>query len=613
MMSYQKTILYIDLTTGQITRQSLDLSLVKKLIGGKGLAAAILYKELPPKIDPLSSENVLIFSTGPLTGTVAPAQKGIVVSKSPLTGTFCDSYFGGFFSQELKYAGYDVLVVKGRAEKTSYIWIYDDHTEIKNGTHLQDFTITQTNLAVKKELGNNKVKIACIGPAGERLVRFACIGCDHRQAGRGGLGAVMGSKNLKAIAVHGTNPIEVANPTEFINAAKELHKNLVESEDVQAAWTKYGTAGSVDFANSQGFYPTRNFQDSIIKGGEKLSGGVQSKSIYFRRVACFSCPIRGGHLSMIKNGPFTGTVVDGVEYETTGLLGANCGITDLDTVTYANYLCDEFGLDTISTGAVIGFFMELFEKRILSSKNFQGLNPKFEDCEAMLGLIKRIAYREGIGNLMAEGVKCASEKIGGRAIDFAIHIKGLETPAWPPRGAPGMALALATADRGGCHARGWTIGYEVEGIPGPSGTVERLSLEGKAEIVKWEQDWLAAVCTLPGCDFTRTSLQPEQYAKLLSLATGWNVDANEFLKIGERAWTLTRMFNIREGFTRKDDVLPKRFMEEPLPSGPAKGHRVTSNDLTNLLDNYYKLRGWNSDGKPTKEKLAELELVDLVT
>jgi aldehyde:ferredoxin oxidoreductase len=591
----------------------LDLSVARRLVGGKGQAAAILYKELPPKADPLGPENIFIFSTGPLTGTLAPAQKGIVVSKSPLTRTFCDSYVGGYFSQELKYAGYDALVLTGKAEKLSYIWIDNEHVEIKNASHLQGLTITQTALAVKKELGDNEVKTACIGPAGERLVRFACVGCDYRQAGRGGLGAVMGSKNLKAVAVRGTKPVEVANPKEFVKAARKLHKALVESEAVRATWTEYGTAGSVDFANSEGFFPTRNFQDGSIRGAEKLSGRIQSKAVRFRKVACFSCPIRCGHLLMIKKGPYAGTVVDGVEYETTGLLGANCGITDLDAVAYANYLCDELGLDTISTGGVIGFFMELFEKGILTSEDFQGVNPKFGNSKAVLELVERIARREGIGDLMAEGVKQASEKIGGRALDLAVSIKGLETPAWPPRGAPGMALALATADRGGCHERGWPIAYEVEGIPGPSGTVERLSLKGKAEIVKWEQDWLTAVCTLPCCDFSRTGLQPEHYAELLSLATGWKGGADEFMKLGERVWNLIRMFNIREGFTRKDDCLPKRFTGEPLPSGPAKGHKVTSDDMTKLLDEYYELRGWNREGEPTREKLIELELTDLVT
>lgn len=610
---YCGTLLYVDLTDGCVAKQPLDPLLAKKLIGGKGLCSAIMYKELTPNVDPLSPRNVLIFSTGPLTGTVAPSQKGVVASKSPLTGTFCDSYFGGYFIQELKYAGYDAVVIKGKAERNSYIWINDDYTEIGDASHLRGFTTTQTNIAIKREINDSRAKIACIGPAGERLVRFACIECEpQRQAGRGGIGAVMGSKNLKAIAIRGTNPVNVANPDDFLDAARQMHKTLIESESVRVSWTSYGTSGSVDFANLEGFYPTKNFQDGHIKGGERLSGMSQSKSLWIKRLACFSCPIRCSSLSLIKKSPFAGTVVSGIEYETTGLLGANCGVTNLDVVAYANYLCDELGLDTMSTGGVIGFFMELFERQILTSKDFQGLTPNFGNCKAMLELIKRIVNREGIGHLMAEGVKRASEKIGGEARDFAIHIKGLETPAWPPRGAPGMALALATADRGGCHERGWPILYEVEGVPTPSGRVlERLSLEGKAEVVKWEQDSLAAVDTLICCDFSRTGLMPEHYAELLSLATGWTINAKEFLKIGERVWNLTRMFNVREGFTREDDGIPRRFMEEPLPSGPAKGHRITSDDLNKLLVDYYRLRGWNSNGIPTTEKLAELELTEI--
>lgn len=610
---YCGTILYVDLTYGRATEQLLDPRVARKLVGGKGLCAAILHKEMSPGINPLDEKNILIFCTGPLTGTIAPSQKGVVASKSPLTGTFCDSYFGGHFVQELKYAGYDAVVIRGKAEKLSYLWIDNDRVEIRDASHLKGFTTARTNIAIKRELDGGEVKIACIGPAGEKLVRFTSIECDiQRQAGRGGLGAVMGSKNLKAIAIRGTNSVKVANPHEFFNIARQMHKILIESEAVQASWSRYGTSGSVDFANTQGFYPTRNFRDGHIEEGERLSGVSQSKLLWIKKESCFSCPIKCSSLSFIRKGPYRGTVVSGVEYETTGLLGANCGITDPEVVVYANHLCDEFGLDTISTGNVIGFFMELFEKQILTSEDFQGLNPKFGNCEAMLGLIKRIAYREEIGNLMAEGVKRASEKIGGRALDFAIHIKGLETPAWPPRGAPGMGLALATADRGGCHERGWTIGYEVEGIPGPSGAVERLSLEGKAEIVKWEQDCLAAVDTLIGCDFSRTGLMPEHYGELLSAATGWDIGADEFMKIGERVWNLTRLFNVREGFTRKDDDIPRRFKEEPLPSGPAKGHMIRSNDLNKLLDDYYRLRNWDSNGAPTKEKLVELELIEFL-
>ncbi|MEM3421477.1 MAG: aldehyde ferredoxin oxidoreductase family protein [Candidatus Hadarchaeum sp.] len=610
---YCGKILEVDLSSINIVKRSVDPNVVRKLVGGKGLAAWLLYKMVKPGIDPFDEQNVLIFATGPLTGTIAPSQRGLVCAKSPLTGTFSDSYFGGHFIQELKYAGYDALVVKGRAERLSYLWIDDDHVEVKDATTLKGQDTTQTNVSIKRELGDSRVKVACIGPAGEKKVRFALIDCDvKRQAGRGGLGAVMGSKNLKAVAIRGTGPVEVARPQEFFEIAKKFHRILIESEAVQAVWSRYGTAGSVEFSNMQGFFPTKNFQDGHIENGERLSGLSQSKLLWLRRAACFSCPIICSAISVIRNGPYSGTVLDGIEYETTGLLGANCGLTDPEVVAYANHLCDELGLDTITAGGVIGFTMELFERRIWRHPELEALRLRFGNAEVVLELIRKIAYREGVGDLLAEGVKLVAEKVGGSAKDYAIHIKGLETPAWPPRGSPGMGLALATADRGGCHERGWPVGYEVEGIPGPSGPVERLSLQGKAEIVKWEQDWFAAVDTLVGCDFSRTGLTPEHSAQLLSAATGWDISADEFLRIGERVWNLTRMFNVREGFTRKDDDLPRRFKEEPLPFGPAKGHMVSSSDLNRMLDDYYKLRKWDSNGVPTKEKLAELGLEEFL-
>ncbi|MGQ9787726.1 MAG: aldehyde ferredoxin oxidoreductase family protein [Candidatus Hadarchaeaceae archaeon] len=610
---YRGKILEVDLSSGNVVKHSLEPNVARRLVGGKGLAAWLLYKMVEPGTDPFDEKNVLIFATGPLTGTIAPSQRGLACAKSPLTGTFSDSYFGGHFIQELKYAGYDALVVKGKSENLSYLWIDEGQVKIEDATSLKGQDTTQTNVSIKRELGDSRVKVACIGPAGEKKAKFALIDCDvKRQAGRGGLGAVMGSKNLKAVAIRGTGSVEVAKPQEFFELAKESYRILIESEAVKAVWSRYGTAGSVEFSNMQGFFPTKNFQDGHIENGDKLSGLSQSKLLWLRRAACYSCPIICSAISVVRKGPYSGTVLDGIEYETTGLLGANCGLTDPEVVAYANYLCDELGLDTITTGGVIGLAMELFERGIWNSPELGALKLRFGNGGAVLKLIRMIAHREGVGDLLAEGVKRVAEKIGGRAKDFVIHIKGLETPAWPPRGSPGMGLALATADRGGCHERGWPVGYEVEGFPGPSGPVERLSLEGKAELVKWEQDWLAAVDTLIGCDFSRNGLTPEHSAQLLSAATGWEIKTDEFLRIGERVWNLTRMFNVREGFTRKDDDLPRRFKEEPLPSGPAKGHMVSASDLNRMLDDYYRLRKWDSDGVPTREKLAELGLEEFL-
>jgi aldehyde:ferredoxin oxidoreductase len=598
--------LLINLSEEKIRKEPLDLGIARKLIGGKGLFGKILFDRLKPKIDPLKSENILIIGTGPLTGTLAPSNRSVVITKSPLTNTFLDSYFGGVFGQELKFAGYDGIVVEGKAEKLSYIWVDDDYVELRDARHLQNLETGITSVRIKNELGDNTIKVGCIGPAGERLVRFACIDFDiHRQAGRGGAGAVMGSKNLKAIAVRGTKNIEVANPEALKETAKKANKALKENP-----LTELGTAGTVSWSNEQGFFPARNFQDQAFKHALKLSGEMQRVRLWIKRRACFACPVRCTSISMLRKGIFSGIIVDGIEYETCGLLGGNCEIGDPEDVAYANYLCDELGLDTISTGNIIGFVMELFQKKLLS-KEVVGLEVKFGDSNTQIELIKMIATREGFGDILADGVMRAAQQVGRDTEEFAIHIKGLETPAWPPRGSPGMGLALATADRGGCHQRAWPIGYEL-GSPTPYGeTLARLALEGKSKIVKWEQDFLSTLYSLVECEFSRSALNINHFCELLNAVTGWDINAGEFMQIGERIWNLTRIFNVREGFTRAQDTLPERFMKEPLPSGLAKGHIITTQDLNKLLDEYYHLRGWNEYGIPTLEKLKTLELDDI--
>jgi aldehyde:ferredoxin oxidoreductase len=417
----------------------------------------------------------------------------------------------------------------------------------------------------------------------------------------------MGSKNLKAIAVRGTHSLEVANLNALIKAVREAHIALKENP-----YTSFGTAGFVNFANDQGFYPWRNFKDQAFKEADKLAGETQRDRIWIKRRACYACPIRCAYISMLKSGAFSGIIVDAIDYENTGMLGGNCDISNVEAVAYSNYLCDELGLDAISTGNVIGFVMECFQKRLLAKEDV-GSEVKFGDAKAQIELIKKIAMREGFGDVLAEGVFRASQHIGKSSEDFAIHIKGLETPAWPPRGSPGMGLALATADRGGCHQRGWPISYEL-GDPTPYGeTLDRLSLKGKPKIVKWEQDFLSTLYSLVECEFTRSKLTINHYCELLSAVTGWNITEDEFMRIGERVWNLVRIFNIREGFSRIHDTLPKRFMAEPLPSGPVKGHLISPLDLDKMLDEYYILRGWDKEGIPTQETLTRLGLADLET
>jgi len=606
---YAGKILYIDLTKSKVNSKSIDTGVAKKFIGGKGLAAKLLYDLLQPKIDPFSPDNILVFATGPVNGTIWPGNKNIVATKSPLTHIYMDSYFSGGFGPELKYAGYDALVIKGKADKPIYLSIDDANVEFRDASHIWGKTTYETYKIVKEELRDDTVKIVCIGPAGENKVRFACIDADiHRQAGRCGGGAVMGSKNLKAIAVRGSGEVEVAKFDELLNLAREFTKTLKETPDTKG-YSELGTPACLPLADDEALWPYKNWQDQVFKNASnQYRGETQRDRIWIKHRSGFGCPMFCEKVAVIKKGSHVGEILHGIEYETSGLLGASCGYADLDALAYANLLCDYYGLDTISTGAVIAFAMECNERGILTKKDVNGLELKFGNYEVVHKLIELIAFRRGFGNLLAEGVKRVAERIGKSSEKYAIHVKGLETPAWGVRGAPGMALQYATVDRGGCHQRGWPITYEF-GVALPDGsTVERLSLEGKAKCSKWEQDYTSALGTLIQCDLTRYSIDPKYFYTALSLVTGWNIDYNEFVKIGERIWNLIRMINVREGITRKDDTIPKRFMEEPLPSGPAKGHRVTSEDLNRMLDDYYQLRGWDTEGKPTKAKLLELGL-----
>lgn len=610
--SYAGAFLFVDLSKEKVYKKPLRVDFARKYLGGKGFGAKILFDSTKPQIDPLAPENLLMYMTGPLTGTLAPSNRYCTVTKSPLTGTFCDSYAGGHFGQELKFAGYDGLIVMGKSKEPCYIWIDDDDIKIKPANHIWRLDTYETYRAIKEELGDESVKISCIGPAGENLVRFALIDCDfHRQSGRGGTGAVMGSKKLKAIALRGTKGITVADLEAFVNAVHEAYDALNESEDVQE-YRSYGTPGFVLFSNELGFYPTRNFQDGVFEKAEALSAEAQSKRLWIREVGCFACPIHCSRICVIRRGSHAGTICDIVEYETTAFLGSNLGIDNLEEVAYNGLLCDKLGIDTISLGNILGFAMECYQKGLITKKDTNGIELEFGNPKSVTELIKKIAYREGIGNILAEGTMRAAKKIGKGAKKYAVHIKGLECPGWDPRGAPGFGLGLATADRGGCHMRGWTIGYETSGS-GPKGQpLEQMSTHGKAEVVIWENDYTSVIYSLVLCDFTRgikRGMTPKLFAKLLSTATGWNVNEDDLMKYGERTWNLARCFNVREGFTRKDDKLPTKF-KEPLPSGPTRGHMFQDEVFNKMLDDYYTRRGWTKGGIPTKKKLIELGLED---
>ena len=602
---YAGKILRVDLSRRKVDTVEVTRDFALTFIGGKGFGAKLLYDGVEAGVDPLSPENKLIFATGPLTGTLAPSSsKFEVVTKSPLTGIFLNSDCGGFFGSELKYAGYDVLVVEGAAEKPSYLWINDGNVEIRDASHLWGMKIGETFEALKRDLGEKDLKAACIGPAGEKLVKFSnIIATVTRAAGRGGSGAVMGSKKLKAIAVKGSRDLKIYDVTGFVEAVREAYE-ICKGGALKIV-APLGTPAALPIANDKGVLPIRNFQrDTQPNLGVKL-GPETMKKYVFRSIACSGCPARCGKVSVIVRGKYAGTIVEGPDYETLYSLGAVCGVEDFEVVVKANELCDEFGVDTISTGVAIAFLMECFEKGLVSEKDV-GLKVSWGSPETLLTLIEKISLREGVGDLLAEGVKRASERLGGEASKYAMHVKGLELPGWEPRALQGTGLGYATSDRGACHMRA-----QVHPLEAIFGTLDPTSTQGKPEIVKRNQDLMAVLdslglCAIPGLGLWRSpDREMEVFSLLLQKLTGLEFTEEILWRAGERIWNLTRMFNVREGLTRKDDTLPERILSEPIVEGPFKGHTCA---LGEMLDRYYEVRGWDRQGIPTDSKLRELGL-----
>ena len=583
-------ILRVDLTSGKVSIEELDENFAKKFVGGRGLGVKILYDELEPKIDPLSPENKLIFATGPVTGTRAPTSgRHCVVSKSPLTGTIFDSHSGGFWGPELKFAGYDGIIIEGRMKKPVYIWIVDKQVEIRDASDIWGLDTHKTTEKLVKET-DSKAKVACIGPAGERRVLISAIINDkHRAAGRGGLGAVMGYKQLKAIVVRGTGKVNIANEGEFDEIYDESRVVIRKHPITDKSLPTLGTAVLVNIVNEYGMYPTRNFQEGVFEDAEGVSGEKITETILVGRRACYACPIGCGRIT--KTSKKEG---EGPEFETLWAFSAQCGVNDLILVTHANYLCNELGLDTISTGNTIGCAMEMSQKGFLKEK------IEFGDAEKLVELVKKIAFKEGVGKELSEGSKRFAEKHG--CPELAMQVKGLELPAYDPRGAQGHALAYATSNRGGCHLRAYLIGPELLGTPA---LVDRTKPEGKADLVRNFQNLFSTIDSMILCVFTSFALNPYHYAKFMTAVTGLEYSGKDLMTIGERIWNLERLFNIREGFGRSDDSLPPRFLKTPLPEG---GSRERTVFLEKMLGEYYSLRGWDDRGIPLKSKLEELGL-----
>ncbi len=606
--AYAGNVLHIFLPEAKTRCEELDEKEAKLFLGGKGLGAYILYKNLEPHVDPLSEKNLLIFATSPLTGTIAPTgNRFCVVTKSPLTGTFLDSHCGGPFGIGMKEAGFDALVISGEADELSLLILEDGKASLMGAKDLEGMTTLETEERVRKKLGDS-FKVACIGPAGERKALIAGVFSEMRAAGRGGAGAVMGSKRLKAIAVRGEESVKVHDPKAFERAAWRAHRMVRMHEVTARHLPMYGSDNILETINESGALPTRNFQEGTFESASDISGTEWRNKLWIRDTGCSRCPISCAKVSKIEKGQNGMSFMEGPDYESIWALGALCGIGEKEAIARANLLCDLYGIDTISTGNSVAYAMECYEKGLLNGDDVDNLDMRFGNSLAMLELVEKISKGSGVGKLFENGVKRASENLYAKKGDvaclrFAMHVKGMELPGYDPRAAQGMGLGYATSDRGGCHLRAYTAGQELLGYGGGSNP---RRTEGKARLVIEKQNEKAVVDSSGICFYAFFAITLKEVRALLEAATGFEFGSSKNLeKVGERIYNLTRLFNVREGFRSSDDTLPERLLSEPMSSGPAKGLVV---NLGPMLKEYYQLRGWDEEGVPTKEKLVELGL-----
>ncbi len=611
-------ILRVDLSERKIWEEDIREDWARKYLGGAGLATRHLYDEVPKGIDPLGPDNLLIFMTGPLAGTAsASARRYSIVAKSPLTGIWGHGNSGGSFGPALKRSGYDGIIFKGISPEPVYLTIESGKAELRDAKHIWGKTVSETEDQIQRDLGRD-FTMSSIGPGGENLVRYAAImNNKHRAVGRCGLGAVMGSKQLKTVACKGKIPINLANKDLFRKTAKK-QMELLDESILKVGFEAFGTNMVSDMVNARGGYPTRNWQEGEFDDIEEVNGQALTDKVLVSEVRCFACPIACGRGTEIKEGPWKGHKGEGPEYETTNTFGAMSGVSDLNAITMANYLCNEYGLDTISAGSTIAFAMECFEKGVLTREQTGGIEIKFGDPNLVVELVEKIARREGVGDLLAEGTKVMSERLGHGSDHFAMNVKGLELPAYDPRAAKICGLAYVTANRGGDHITAYIEGPTF--IDTPFLLVEDSKIEDpfvanpqEAKVVVDLENALTVFDSIGGCKFMGILLKAEDYVDLIANATGWDFGVDAFRKTGERIYNLMRAFCVREGITREHDTLPRRLMEDPLPSGPAQGMVIEKDTLEMMKDAYYEFRGWDKKtGIPTPEKLHELGLDDLV-
>ena len=610
MKGYTGKILRVDLSKRRVETEALDETLAQKFIGGSGLAAKVLYDETGPETDPLGPENRLIFMTGPFAATpVITSGRHAVVTKSPLTGIFAESDSGGTWGPSLKRAGFDGVVITGKSAKPVYIWVADGKAEIRDASHLWGKDTYELDPLLRKETRDEAV-VASIGQGGEKGVRFASImndGREGRAAGRGGTGAVMGSKNLKAIVVHGSQEIAIADPEGLKASLKEISPMVAKNTE---GMRKNGTAGGVATFEALGSLPLQNwkFQGRWEQGAVKIAGPAMTEKILTGIYHCERCVIGCGRRVKIDKGPYAGVEGGGPEYETVALLGSLCLVDDLEAIAKANELCNRYGIDTISCGAAIAFAMEAYEKGLITKKDTGELELLWGRGDVMVKMVEKIGKREGLGNLLGEGVRIAAEKIGRNAVEFSLHVKGLEIPGHDPRCYNAGAVGYATINRGACHLGFSHVFERVLSMPeiGIEKPLSRLEVKDKGELAAKTQNVMGLFDALKLCKFTMFGgLKLTPILSWYNMVTGIPMDMAEFLKTGERIFNLKRLYNVRCGISRKDDTLPPRFLtlkhegEGLTPSLPPLGE---------MLSDYYKFRGWSEEGIPLPEKLQELGL-----
>lgn len=612
---HQNRILRINLTTRQVHQEHPGEAFFRQYLGGEGLISYYLYRELRPGIDPLGPDNKVVFAAGPLTGTpFIGGGRNSVGAKSPLTGAFGSADAGGFFGAEMRRAGYDAVIVEGKADHPVYIAIKDEQVEIKDARHLWGKLSGEVQTAIQQEMGDTLVRVAQIGVAGENQVRFANVINDLTHFyGRSGIGAVMGSKNLRAIAVRGNRLPELADRKQMI----ELNQWMSEHwQEMAGGLHDLGTTGIVLGLNASGGLPTRNFREGTFESAESISGQLMRDTILVEREGCYACPIRCKRVVQAEKPYNIDPTYGGPEYETLASLGSNCGVADLMAVCKGNELCNALGLDTISAGVAIAFAMECFENGLINLEASGGLHLNFGNGAALVELITQIAHRKGLGALLAEGTRYAAREIGKGAEDFAMEVKGQELPMHEPRFKQGLGIGYQVSPTGADHCHNLHDTVYAKDSPGVDAAkaigltkalpVDQLDAE-KAHMLKVVSSYRHLVNCAEFCQFVPWS--PKQVEVALNAATGWNTSLLEYMQMAERVVTLERLFNLREGFSQMDDYLPERFYRPLLGEGPLKGMALSKRSADETRQAYYRLMGWSEDGIPTTDRLAELNLL----